>query len=189
MENMETVRRGPGRPPLNRVSTEAVREPVPGYRDPAERAREIIESLNGGLEPLANKFDLPPGIVPEGWEYMWVRASTYGNSEGALGGENMKSRARAGWEPVPASRHPDLMPHGSKSAYIEREGLILHERPKQIGDQMRIRDIEIARAMQRDKERSLSVAGPGEGPRGEDAHPALRQKVTTTVESSAVPRD
>ena len=120
-----------------------IREEDPRTRA-ARRAAEIMEhgSLSAGAH---DKFHVDASVVPPGWTYEWKFFSTLNKEDES---KAMELR-RNGWEPVPASRHPDLMPNGSQSASIIREGMILMERPKEITDYVRRRELDDARQLQR----------------------------------------
>jgi len=64
--------------------------------------------------------------------------------------------ARKGWESVPASRHPELMPMGYKGGEITRKGMVLMERPLEITQDARNAELRKARMQMRDKEAQLS---------------------------------
>ena len=63
---------------------------------------------------------------------------------------------RTGWEPVPVSRHPEMMPPGA-GGVIERKGMVLMERPKEITDEMKAIDYRNARNQVRTKEQQLTL--------------------------------
>jgi len=179
-----TEPRRPGRPRLNHLPP-TEQAATPGHESPAERARrramEIMQTAT--FESVGeNKFDIPLNLIPDGWDYMWVRASTYGRTDAAFGADNMKNRRATGWEPVPASRHPELLPsdQADRSGYIEREGLILMERPLIISETARKRDEMQARRQMKDKETELGLAGANEGER-------LRSKIEQSVEPLSIP--
>jgi hypothetical protein len=73
----------------------------------------------------------------------------------------MVSLARMGWEPVPASRHPQMMPMGNKYELIERDGQILMERPQEITQDVIRANNRRARDQVRTKEEQLSAAPQG----------------------------
>lgn len=73
--------------------------------------------------------------IPEDLEYRWVRESCMQEPDDS----NVSDATQEGWEPVPASRHPELgsenflgrNPH--MKGFIFRKGLVLCERPKDLG--------------------------------------------------------
>jgi hypothetical protein len=72
------------------------------------------------------------------------------------------SLAQRGWESVPVSRHPGLMPKGYKGAEILRKGMVLMERPLEITQEVREIDARKARLQVLTKEEQLSAAPPGQ---------------------------
>ena len=87
------------------------------------RLRELRESMpEGGSN--RDKFWAPS--PPEGWDYQWKTKTVMGEEQSSY----IVELSRNGWEPVPLSRYPDMMPIGWKGETIEVEGLVLMERPK-----------------------------------------------------------
>jgi len=177
---METeLRRGPGRPPKMQTTLgESLERATPGYRDPKERARAIREA---GIydNPSENKYDIVADLIPDGWDYMWVRCSTMGREDGAFGYDNVKARMATGWEPVPRLRHPDLSPDTSTD-YIVIGGQMLMERPMEISQEMDMRTKRDALAVMQGKEAELGLAG-------EPGAPRVRPNISTSVEPISVP--
>ena len=70
--------------------------------------------------------------------------------------------ARAGWEAVNVRRHPEMMPMDWQGAIIERDGMILMERPSEITARMKVLELRKAREQVGQKEAQLygSPAGP-----------------------------
>jgi hypothetical protein len=91
-----------------------------------------------------------------------------------------------GWQAVPASRHPEMMPIDGTYQTIERKGMTLMERPSMITDQVRAMDLKRARKQVRDKEAQLSHAPDGQFERD---HAKARPKVTKSFEPLPVPAD
>jgi len=120
-----------------------IREEDPRTRA-ARRAAEILDhgSLSAGAH---DKFHVDAHIIPPGWTYEWKLFSTVNREDESKALE----LRRNGWEAVPASRHPELMPSGNRSETIIREGMILMERPQEITDYVRRRELEDARQLQR----------------------------------------
>lgn len=117
-------------------------------RDAAERAKQIMEHI-GEFGESADEFHVDPSIIPDGWTYEWKVYSVYG----AVDPSKQRDLAKMGWEPVPTSRHPEMMPPGSKEPVIMRKGLQLMERPQEITDLARNHaKREAARLIQAKKE-------------------------------------
>jgi hypothetical protein len=68
--------------------------------------------------------------------------------------------ARQGWEVVPATRHPQMMPKGNWQT-IERDGMMLMERPKVLTEDVHASNLKKARLQVRAKEAQLNQAPEG----------------------------
>ena len=136
--------------------------PKPREEDPRSRAaRRAMELREQGSpddgEVYLGPFYIDPSIIPDGWSYEW---KTYT----VLGKENPSyqvSMAHKGWEAVPRSRHPHMMPHNYQGETIERDGMILMERPLEITQEAKARDLRVARAQVQGKEAQLGGAPAG----------------------------
>lgn len=142
------VRRARGRP-----RQEAVRD-VPR----SVRGNVIVQGRDG--EMLSRKrtstkdiFDIPPELIPDGYEFQWCAVTVIGNSE-ILMDQNLMM-AENGWRPVKADRYPGrFMPEGHKGAIV-RGGQMLMERPKILCEEARAEDIAIAKRQITDRDQSL----------------------------------
>lgn len=147
----------------------------------AARAAELLE--HGVMEAdSVDKFHIDPTQVPDGWSYEWKRRTVYNAEDPAY----QVGLAQTGWEPVPADRHPQFMPEGWKGSTIEREGMVLMERPKQITDMIRKRDERKARAPVEAMEDKLAGAAPGQFERKKSSGESL-VNVKKTVEPMPIP--
>src|SRR6185437_6404833 len=128
IEQEPVVKRGPGGPRLNGDS-EGQREPV---RADAIRTRQRMRK--GGQ--AKDRFDVPVSLRQDGTSYEWKRASTLGKPDN---GHLIEMREQ-GWLPADT---PELrsyfMPEGYEGA-IERDGLILMERPEELTREARDED-------------------------------------------------
>lgn len=161
-------------PPTTSPTRPDPREEATSSQDPVVRARDRAAQIRAALDDipeLSNEFDIPPGYIPQGWSYQWIRASTLGKEDP----DNLMSRAATGWQPVPLARHRTMMPTNYKGSYIERKGLILMERPMEITLEMQRRDQMLAKQVVRDKEISLGDTPANTLPR--DANPKTAPKV------------
>ena len=122
----------------------------------AKRAAELREHRGDFLDGT-DSFAIDPRIIPDGWSYEWKVMSVMG----AKNPSNEIAIARAGWDPVPVSRHPELMPKGWTGVTIERDGMMLMERPKEITDEAVVREKQKARGQVRDKEQQIMAAPAG----------------------------
>lgn len=129
--------------------------------DPRSRAAQRAAELRGHLGSIdegEDKFFVDPADIPDGWDYEWKRRTVYGAEDPAY----QVAIARRGWEPVPASRHPSMMPSGYTGQTIERDGMVLMERPKEISDEARAHELRKARRQVRAKEEQLTAAPAGQ---------------------------
>lgn len=117
----------------------------------ARRAAELREHIgddDGGVD----EFFIDPRIIPEGWSYEWKRLTVKGEPDPTY----EVALANKGWEPVPAYRHPELMPKGWKGETITRRGQILMERPLEITNEVKSADYRRATGQVRAKEEQLT---------------------------------
>ena len=141
----------------------------------AEARLKEIEKLNDGLNS-EDPFAMPE--PPDGFEYELKRKTIYGQEDPTYAVELI----RQGWEPVPLSRHAEMMPHGWSGETIERGGNVLMERPKVLCERSRNRDKHKTEQELREKEIQLGVA-----PRGQFDRSSAR--VRKTFEPMAVTPD
>lgn len=120
------------------------------------RAAEIRKHLKGDTSDGADRFYVDPHIVPDGWSYEWKRKTIWGKEDPA----HEVELARQGWEVVPASRHPQMMPKGNWQT-IERDGMILMERPKVLTEDVHKDNLRKARLQVKAKEAQLNQAPDG----------------------------
>jgi hypothetical protein len=125
-------------------------------RDAAARAAELRG--HSDTDSGTDEFFVEPGIIPSGWSYEWKMHTVLGAEDPA----HQVALARRGWEVVPASRHPEMMPLGYTGAMIIRKGMVLMERPLVITEEAREVEKRRARLQVRAKEEQLSAAKPGE---------------------------
>lgn len=129
----------PAEPPPARV---AAARSGPAMSD---RVRETLERFRSGdmeIDDTGDRFHISADKIPDGTTYEWKRVRVYGKEDVTY----ESTLERGGWTPVEATRHPEMMPRGHKG-HIEREGMILMERPKEITDTIRRRDRLIARQL------------------------------------------
>lgn len=163
------------RPPLRDESPRAAAD---------RRTAEILQHLGGGVEEGTDKFYISPNMVPDGWTYEWKRRTILGQEDPAY----QVALARTGWEAVPARRHPEMMPANWKGETIEREGLMLMQRPKEITDRIEELDRRAARNQVRTKEQQLATAPPGTMEK-EFSDPRTRPQIKKSFEAMPVPSD
>jgi hypothetical protein len=135
--------------------------PEPREEDPRARAAKRAAELRGHLGDVdegTDRFYIDPSSIPPGWSYEWKRRTIYNMEDPTYQVHIM----RMGWEPVPASRHPEMMPKDANFKTIERDGLVLMERPLEITEEARLAELRRARAQVRAKEDQLSSAPQGQ---------------------------
>jgi hypothetical protein len=149
-------------------------------RSAAERrAAEILGNLGGNVDEGVDEFRTPK--APDGWTYEWKRKTVMGQEDHAY----QTALARTGWEPVVASRHPEMMPINAQGA-IERKGMVLMERPQIVTDQVKDADYRRARGQIRAKEQQLTQAPQGQFGR---EHSQAQPKINKSYEPMPVPKD
>jgi hypothetical protein len=139
----------PERPPMR----PEMREEDPRARA-AARAAQIRDHI-GGMDEGTDEFYKPAS--PDGWTYEWKRHTIWNQEDPAYAVQ----LAREGWEAVPVSRHPEMMPGGWTGDVIERKGMRLMERPSEISEEIRRLDFRKAREQVRIKEAQLSGTPEG----------------------------
>lgn len=124
----------------------------------AARAKEVRDNNSGNLDDGNDEFAIDLDIIPDDWSYEWKAHSVMG----AVDPSHQIQLRKKGWEPVPASRHPELMPTGYTGDTILRKGMILMERPMELTKEARDIANRNARLQVRAKEEQLSAAPPGQ---------------------------
>ncbi len=145
-------------------------EPAPGERLVRQRTQHD------------DKFYIPAHKIPDGVSYEWKRISCYGQDDPFY----EQDLAANHWKPVPASRHPDLVPKGMQGN-ITREGLMLMERPSYLTEEARAEDAYAAHQSVEAQRRQ--VAQTPEGTLSRDADPRVRARFNTHHEAMPIPND
>lgn len=164
------------RPPMR----PAMRDDDPRARA-AKRAAEVRGNV-GTMDEGVDDFYINPAEIPDGWTYEWKRKTIAGQEDPAY----QVALARMGWEPVPADRHPNMMPTNGNYAVIERKGMILMERPKELSDEAR--SIELRRARQQVNNKKSQLGSAPDGQFGRD-HASVKPKISTSYEPMPIPKD
>ena len=132
---------------------------LPSQKTAAERAAEIRSGFDGGnMDEGTDDFFIEQEKIPDDWTYEWKRFTVLNQEDPSY----QVQLRRQGWEPVPAARHPEMMPVGSKDPTIIRKGMILMERPTAITEELRQIDKKRARDQVRVKEQQLNEAPQGQ---------------------------
>lgn len=152
---------------------------------PRERAARRTAELRGHDTDIgddgSDEYYIELGIIPDGWSYEWKVRTVLGAEDPA----HQVALARKGWEIVPASRHPELMPMGYKGVEITRKGMVLMERPLEITEEARKVEYRKARMQMRDKEAQLTQAKGGEFDRTNKGDPLV--KINKKYEAIPIP--
>jgi hypothetical protein len=164
--------------PVNKATRPLMRptDPVTAKteEDPVERAARRAAELRNHSEMVesVDEYFIEPGIIPDKWSYEWKRKTVYGAEDPA----HQVSLARRGWEVVPASRHPEMMPMGYTGVEITRKGMILMERPLEITDEVRAAELRKARLQVRAKEEQLTASPSGQFERSNKGNDLVKVK-------------
>jgi hypothetical protein len=142
-----------------KVVRPSVRPPVATTEKPRDAAARAAE-LRGhsDTDSGTDEFFVEPGIIPADWSYEWKMRTVLGAEDPA----HQVALQRKGWDIVPASRHPEMMPLGYTGTMIIRKGMVLMERPLVITQEARDIENRRARLQVRAKEEQLSASKPGE---------------------------
>ncbi len=162
-----------------------MRPNVTAEESPRERAARRTAELRGHDRDInddgTDEFHLEIGIIPDGWSYEWKTRTILGAEDPA----HQVALARKGWEVVPVSRHPDLMPMGYKGVEITRKGMVLMERPMEITQEAKNSELRKARMQMRDKEAQLTQSKGGEFDRSNKGDPLV--KINKKFEAMPIP--
>ena len=158
-----------------------IREESPRERA-ARRAAEVRGNI-GDMDEGIDEFYVDQNLIPDGWSYEWKMKSVMGQEQNS----HQLALARKGWEPVPTSRHPSYMPSGSTNPIIERKGMVLMERPKELTEEAN--SIELRKARQQIRTREAQLNSAPEGQFGRDNKGAPLAKINTSYEAMPIPKD
>jgi hypothetical protein len=175
-------------PPVEAASTPSA-PPKPDMRpemrvdsraEAEKRAAQILDN-NPDFGSETDKYEMDMRLVPDGWVYSWKRRTVLGQEDPSYQTQLM----RAGWTPVPAARHRDMMPDRGHFEIIERDGLVLMERPHSIDERARMQERRKAMEQVRGKEAQLGNAPPGQFARTEN--PAAAPKINKNYAAIPIP--
>jgi len=130
------------------------------------RSATVTEPARGrryrGAE-MPNEFHIPEEDVPDGMSYQWNNYTVFGMQNPQYD----SYMAMQGWTPVPADRHPHLVPVGHKG-HIVVKGQILMERPVEYTREALQEEYEKAVGEVRAKEQQMYGTPAGQLPRARD---------------------
>lgn len=169
---------------IGKVNTRGPKRDAMREEDPLIRAKRRTAELRDHLgedHDGTDDFYIAPSDIPNGWSYEWKRKTIMGQEDPAY----QVALARAGWDAVPAARHPSYMPDTGNYATIERKGMVLMERPAEISEEARSREDRKARSQVRQKEEQLTASKSGEFDRNNKGEGLT--KIRKSYESLPVP--
>lgn len=172
--------------PLQAVSASAA-APAARELSSVERARlrsaELLQHGTDQLDDAIDEFAFDMRVIPDGWTYEWRTHTVQGKEDPSYAVQlDMK-----GWQPVPVSRHPEMMPKDYSGSTIIRKGMLLMERPKEITERARMLEKRKALDQVRIKEDQLRSAPAGTFERG--THQGAPVRVGRSYEPILVPKD
>lgn len=196
------VRRKP-LPPRPQASAEAFTAPEPQIRETVRETRsneraegsvvgrdaygrlqvfgrdgKIISRTRTGAD---DTYFVPEHVKPEGWDYNWKANSVTGQPMIA----HQTMLQQNGWTPVPATRHDGMFMPAGYNGPIERDGLILMERPAILSEEARAEDARRAKNQVNVNQQELKENMP----RGfTTEHVGLPNKVQSRFEPPSVSR-
>lgn len=80
---------------------------------------------------FVNEFEIPEHMRDPNWDLQWVRTSTIGKGDPS----NVNMMMEQGWRPVTHKHYPNIFPDLKGQTHIERDGLMLMERPMSLTQQ------------------------------------------------------
>lgn len=78
-----------------------------------------------------NEFEVPAHLIPQGFVAQWVRTSCHGKPDES----NVTDHHENGWRPLATKGVLDYYRIGDGRSSVERDGLLLCCRPKELNDQ------------------------------------------------------
>jgi hypothetical protein len=152
-----------------------------------DRADEAAQRKRTRRGAQADKFFIDPAKIPNGWDYQWRRISCL--NEPDPGYEVMLYEQA--FTPVPARRHPEMVPPSYKGETIERDGLLLMERPMRLTKEAQMEELAEARSRIAIRRQQMGETPQGTLPRDHDSARAVTKVVQEFAPLSAddIPSD
>jgi len=117
--------------------------------------RRHKKTENVGHDP----FFIPKEMIPKGYSIEWKRITTVNKEEDDSYFADLDEQ---GWRPATVKQFPKLVSPGFPGKSIIRKGMMLMIRPKELTEEARQEDLQIAREQVRDKIKSLGQTEKGE---------------------------
>ncbi len=95
------------------------------------RNGEILTRNRVSGDGYVNEFDIPESFKDPDYDLYWARTSTHGKADQA----NLNELYDNGWRPAAPKDYAKIMPDMAGKATIERDGLMLMERPWKLSQQ------------------------------------------------------
>lgn len=143
-----------GRPSNARVQKVPTREELNAAQ---EQDRAETQRLFRTHRRVVDGLQIDRALIPPGFDYEWKRETCFGEHDI----DHMTNLQENHWKPVPASRHPNMMPADKRGGAIHRKGLILMERPSYLTKEAREEDLMLARQQVQVKEDQLGKTPAG----------------------------
>lgn len=173
--------RAAGRPEQPRLQRASARQ-APREESARDDEREPGLRRQRRRAGAADAFRVSPDRIPPGTSYEWKALA----HKGLPADEHQVNLRENGWRPVPASRHPELIPDGYAGSSIIRKEMMLMERPQFLTDEARQEDYDLAREQVQIKEQALSDTPAGTFTRHHNSARAVTG-VRVTHEPLAIP--
>lgn len=127
------------------------RTPMRPDRGEARGRDGQILTRNNRTNDVADQFDVPVHMRERGWDLQWVRQTCYGKDDP----QNVQNHYENGWRPVPSSRWPGYFHPKEYAGPVNREGLMLMERPMTLTTQAVNDGIDAAKRQRRNQSASF----------------------------------
>lgn len=160
-----------GRPPQRQPMRTELRSGEVRGRD-----GEILTRSRTSAHGYINEFDVPEHMKDPNWDLMWARTAAHGKPDPA----NMNALYDNGWRPASHKNYPKIMPD-LKSETIERDGLMLMERPMELSMQSLAEAREDALEL---REAQADQFGKRKLPRGFDRGYKARNRDGSTMDAT-----
>lgn len=139
----------------------AAREPQHVSKTDAREPAHVLDHAPQRLRTRRRKstvnedeFFVPTDEIPEGSTYEWKRVTVNGQEDPFY----LARMREQGWEPVDPKKHPNWLPPGYNQPHIIKGGQILMERPKELTEEARKENRQLARQQIREAEQRLGLA-------------------------------